>query len=325
MDSNVINEYIKFVRKEILQLYKIVLGKQYDRVIAEKLVDKYISVRYFNESKFLKSKDFIERISKELMSLIKPYLETESGEIAKTIYALFGYLFYFDDCYLIEDERAFMDIFFTDENIKVEFNSEKEKEVKKFIRQFNRNKESFHKVFSSNQFSLNERRLKKNLYTLKLNQSIRISPLFSDYAIEKSFNTGVVNEDKMFVLLSMSSELLLQNAISLDFSRYYVVEFPNTLFLKEKKIERFFGYIDNELSKKQLIINIRYEDYISNGKIINSFISRGFSFCITIGEYFDENFSNFILFTHVFLYDDSQFYDMIMENKESISAQLIIL
>jgi len=325
METNVIVEYCKYIKLELLTFYRNVLGKKYNKKIIEPLIDQYILVRYYNETNYPKENDFVERISRELKTLIKPYLGSEEEELVKCVYALFGYLFYFDDCYYVEDEKSLLEVFFQDTNIKIDFSDEIILEVRKLLKRFKKNKDSFHEVFVSKQFNLEERRIKRNLYTLKLGQNVKISNLYSEYAIDRAFNTGVVNEDKFFILLLMTSCKLLDSAIALDFSRFYLISFPKSLFAKEKKIERGFSVIDNVLAKKYILINIYYEDYIQYRDKIDEKIKQGFSFSLTINNVFDEDYSKFILFSNIIVYEDSEFYDMIINNKGSISSQVIVL
>jgi len=325
MDNNIIVQYINFVKKQMSQFYKLVLGTQYDKKLVETLLEQYLLVRYYDETNYPKERDFVERIGRELYDLIEPLMNKKNAEQIKNIYSLFGYIPYFDDCFFLEDEKELLEIFFQDENLKIEFTPEKKKEIRSFLRNFRLLKEKFHALFTTKNFYLKEKRIKKNLYRLTLGHDVKISNLFSDFAIEKVFNTGIINEDKLFVQFIMASEIILENAISLDFSRSYVMDLPSSFFAKEKKLERVFHLIDNTLAKKQLILNINYEDYLVHKNKIEDFIKEGYTLSLTINKTFDDNISNFILFSHIFIYNDSEFYDIIIENKDSILSQLIVL
>ena len=325
MNNNIILEYINFVKTSILKFYQIILEEDYDKNLIEPLLDRYLMVRYYGETNYTKEKDLVEILGKELKMAMESKLNKENEEKFKNIYALFVYIFYFDDCYYVENNASLLDCFFQDENIKIVFNKEKKKVTQDFLRKFSINKERFRLLFRSTQFSLDEKRLKSNLYKIRLTQNVRISNLYSDYAVEKAFNTGVVAEDKLFITFLMISEIILANAVGLDFSRYYLTDFVPSFFTKEKKIERIFNVIDNNLTKKYLIINIKYSDYLLYKDKIEIYIKRGFSFSVTLDHTFDEDFANLILFTCVLINSNDENYDFVMTNKTQISSTIVVL
>jgi len=325
MNTNVISEYIDFVKASILGFYKIILDNTYDKNLIEPLLNRYILVRYCGETSFLGEQDLIEILSKEFKNVIDPIMNKDNEEELKTIYALFVYVFYFDECYYIENTSLLLDSFFQDESIKVNFTEKKKREVTRFISKFNANKERFDLVFRSAYFGIEEKILKSNLYHVTLSQNVKVSNLYSEYAIEKAFNSGVVNEDKLFITLLMTSQKILNNAIGLDFSRYYLIDFVTTFLTKEKKIARVFNIIDNDLAKKYLILNIKYIDYILNKENIDSYIKMGFSFSVTIDDKFEDDYADLILFTCVIVNSKSENYDIIMENRKQISSTLIVI
>ena len=49
------------------------------------------------------------------------------------------------------------------------------------------------------------------------------------------------------------------------------------------------------------------------------YIAYCFSFGIIIDEHFDENINELVLFPYIFIGEDSEFYDMIVKEKEKIS------
>lgn len=325
MNYNIVLEYTNYIKKELVNFYKIVLGKDYDKKIVEPLMNQYIMVRYYNETNYHREKDLIERISKELKNAVKSIVTEANEEQVKNIYSLFGYLPYFDDCCYVESTSDLIDVFFEDENIKIEKTPEMKNELMLLFRRMKKSKDNFNLVFHSRQFFLQEQRIKRNLYALTLGHDVQVSNLYSENAIEKAFNTGTIREDKMFVQLTLASLLILQSAISLDFSRYYVVDFANSFFTKDKKIERILGVVDNVLMKKHLILNINYEDFLRNKNKIVELIKRGFPFSVVLDDKFDEEYSDLILFSHVFLHRDDKNYDLVIENKELIATSLIVL
>ena len=324
MNHNIINEYLSFIKKEFTLIFKLTLGKQFNRALINTLIERYMMIRYYNEAANNK-KDLIERVALDFEPLVKEMITDENLEQIKNIYSLFAYLPYFDDCYYDKTDREIIDFFFKDENLKLNLTDEVKEEIKVLLKTFRKNKEKFHRIINSNQFNLNEEVIQKGFYKLSLGHNVRISNLYSDYAIEKAYTSGIINEDKLLVLLIMASSLILNNAINLDFSRNYLIDLPSSLFGKSKKIERVLNIIDNEMAKKHLIINIKYEDYLNNRNKIADFIKRGFAFSVVIDYKFDEDYDNLIIFNYVFLFKDHQNYDSIRENIGMIKTNVIVL
>ena len=50
MDTNIVSEYLKTLKKELLELYKIIFGDRYKKILIEPFIDKYLIVRYCNET-----------------------------------------------------------------------------------------------------------------------------------------------------------------------------------------------------------------------------------------------------------------------------------
>jgi len=325
MNTNIIVEYTDFIKRQIIEFYNIVLKEQFDKELITPFLEKYILVRYYNETIYSKEKDIIERITKEMEKIVFEITTPENEEQIKNIYSLFGYLLYFDDCYFLEDDKELINLFFRDKILKIDFTDSTKEEIKIFLSEFRNNKIRFSNVLISNQFHLTEKRLKRNYYRLTLGHDVKISSLYSESAIEKAFNTGSINEDKLFVLFIMASNLVLQNAIGLDFTRHYIIDIIPNLYTKDKKIDKLFKTIDNVLTQKYLIFNIKYSDYLIHKEKIDFLIHKGYSFAITIDEDFDEDYNKLIIFSCVLLYKDHEKYDIIKENKNKMTSQLITL
>ena len=71
MDLNIINEYLKYVKKSFLEFYKIIFVNKYQKSLIEPFLDKYILVRYNNETSYHDIKNPTSRISKELEPLFQ--------------------------------------------------------------------------------------------------------------------------------------------------------------------------------------------------------------------------------------------------------------
>ena len=325
MNYNIIEEYISFNREKYLELFKIVLGSKYQKYLCSLFIDKYINVRYYNETNYLTEKDFINRLNKELVDLTKKLSDDDNIETIKNIVALFGYIVYFDDVCVITQDIELINTLVTDDIVKIQNKEEVKSAIKEWYSGLKKGKESFNKAIETKDFSLLEVRLYRKLYNLELEHNVRISNLYSEYAIDKAYNTGIVNEDKLFITYILASSLVLNNATNLDFSRYYVVPLASTLFEKEKKFMRLINVINNSLAKKFISIRITYSDYKKYKNKINDLISEGYSFGIELDSKYTGNTSELVLFPYIFAYEDSPEYEMLVREKDKLKSKIIKL
>ena len=325
MTYNIIKEYIDFIKKSYLELFKIIFKNKYDKYLSNMFIDKYISVRYYNETNYPSTKDFLTRINKELVALLEQVSTEENLDYLKNIIALFGYIVYFDDVNYITEDLELINYLVNDDIVKIDDKKDLKKEIKKWYIDFNNKKELFNSVINSKDFYLIESRLYRKLYSLTLEHSVKISNLYSEYAIDKTYNSGIVNEDKAFVTYILASSLVLNNAINLDFSKHYMLPFPSSLFEKEKKMARLLNIIDNDLARKCISIKITYTDYIKNKKVINDLINEGYFFCIELDSKYTGNVTELFLFPYVLVYNDTEEYEMLLRDKENLKSKIIKL
>lgn len=325
MDYNIIGEYIDFVCQQFLQFFKIVLGNKYQKNLTQIFIDKYIDVRYYNETNYLSVKDFIDRINKELIDLTQKLADDDNIEYIKDVVALFGYLVYLDDAAMIEEDIELIKSIVDDGIVKINNKEETQQLLIDWYKTFKNSKERFIGVLATKDFNLLEKRLYKKLNYLELEHNVKISNLYSEYAIDKAYNSGVVGEDKLFITYILASALVLNNAINLDFSRYYMVPMTSTLFEKEKKFNRLMNIIDNVLAKKFISIRITYSDYKANKKKIDELISDGYSFGLELDSKYTGITSELVLFPYIFVYEDSPECEMLDREKGRLKSKIIKL
>ena len=323
MEYNIISEYVDYIKKTYLSFFRILLKNKYNRSICEKFVNKYIDVRYYNETNYPKIKDILNRVNKELVDVYEDVYTINDENMLKNIVALFGYILYFDEVYQVTEDVQLVDALIKDENIKIDHDDETKKELRDWYIAYRKNKNKFDGLFESKEFGLLENQIYRKTYMLKLEQNVKISNLYSEYAIDRSFNTGVINEDKQFITYIMASNLILTNAKRLDFSRKYIVDLPNSLFSKIKKMNRLFEILNNPLAKKEIIVKLCYNDYIKNRDMITSRINKGYLFALEIDDNFDGNMDEFVLFPYVLVDEENEYYDAIMNEKDKIDTKIV--
>jgi len=323
MEYNIISKYIKFVKLELLEFLRLVIGNNYPKKTCKMFISKYIDVRYFNETNYPSTRDFVARLNKELLDVYNENKTDEEDELLKTAVALFVYILYIDDVYEVEDGESVLDLLTKDESLKLNLSNESVKEIKKWLNYYSKSKEKFFDSIVSNDFILVEKSVYRKTYLLGLDSNIKISNLYSEYAIDKAYNTPVINEDKLFIMLIKCSYNLLKNAIGLDFTRKYVIDIPASIVGKDKKFKRLLSTIDNTLSRKFIHLRISYTTYINNKNIFDLIIKYGYNVAIIIDDSFEGKINSLSIFSYIFVYEDNEFFDMIKDNEDKIGSKII--
>ena len=325
MSYNIIDEYINFLRKSYLELFKIIFGDKYRKDTSLKFINKYIDVRYFNETNYSQTKDFMKRINNEFIDLVKKLETNDNIEELKNIVALFGYLVYFDDINYVVEDAELIDSLVNDDIVKMDNKKGIKKQIKDWYRELNNKKDSFNKAITTSDFEIIEKRLYRKLFYLSLEYNVKISNLYSEYAIDKAYNSGIINEDKAFVTYIKASALILNNAINLDFSRRYMLPFPSSLFEKEKKRKRLLEILNNNLAKKMLCVRVTYEDYKKHRIVINNLINDGYFFGLELDSTYTGNLDELFLFPYILVHEDTDEYEMLMREKDKLKSKIIRL
>ena len=323
MDYNIVSKYITFIKREYLRFFNIIFHSKYQKKICEPFIDTYIGVRYYNETDYLAIKDFIDRINKELVNLTEKLADDDNIDDIKNIVALFGYLIYLDDAAMIEEDVELIKSLVEDDIVKISNKEETLANLIDWYKLFKDSKESFSNVLVTKDFNLLEKRFYKKLHYLELEHNIKISNLYSEYAIDKAYNSGIISEDKLFITYILASSLVLNNAINLDFSRYYMVPMASTLFEKEKKFNRLINIMDNALAKKFISIRITYSDYKANKKKIDELIANGYSFALELDSKYTGITGELVLFPYILAYEDSPEYEMLERDKERLKSKIV--
>ena len=318
MEYNIIKEYIKLLNNYYLEFFKIVLKNKYNKKVCEDFLDVYFNTRYYNETKYHKNTDIMARINKELVDVYSRYVaDGEDKDTLKNIVALFGYIAYFDNIMDINNEAELINILISDDTIKVANKELCEKSLVLWHKRLKKAKDKFFDTIKSTDFSMIGKRVYRKINRAVLISNIKISNLYSEYAIETAFNTEIISEDKLLVLFILVSGELINNAILLDFSRKFVVDIPCTLWDKEKKLPRILNIIDNPLAKKLVLLNISYTDYLEHKDTIDNYIKKGYSFSVTIDEKFNGDYDRLVIFNSVFIDVNNEYYDGLIEQEHS--------
>ncbi len=316
-----IDNYIKYFENFLMNYYRIILGNNYDKKLLMPFIEKYIDVRYYNNSVYSRGYSFINKLNTELKNLAKEIIKQDMRveEEVKEIFTLFGYILYIDDCCEYVSLTSLINTIAEDISLR----EDKKEELKDLVSNFIKVRKDFLAVFEDKNFNISFKRVARNLKKVDINQNCKLSPIFSDWAIDKAYNTGTVLENKQYLLFLMLSGYILKNTIELNFNENYIVDFPESLFAKEKKINKYILVLDNRVVKSRVHFRINYETYLKYQEKITNFIKNGFNVALILDESFDNNIPILDIFSYVFVYEKYEYYDIVIENSDRIKAKIV--
>ena len=246
-------------------------------------------------------------------------------ELIKNIFALFSYVLFIDGCTHFNDINSLLKTLFNDKNISLKYSSESKKALTNDVKAYIGKKMEFFGLFNTDEFYLKGKKYKDHLYRISLGNKCKIPKIYSEYAIDKAYNSDVVKENRVYLTLIMLSSKILSEVIALDFSNYYIIDFPATLFEKSKKMMKFLRSLDDELLKEKISIKIYYRDYKMYKKYVRELITQGYSISLELDETYQTNFDDLFLFSNILVSNKYKYYDIIIDSKDIIKTNIITL
>lgn len=322
----VFEEYIKYVDNFLVNYFKLLLSSRYEKRLVKPFIDKYKDVRYYNKY-VVKENDFTTRLNKELYNIAREVMEENPDKIdkIKNIFALFSYVMFIDGCTKYTDLNTLLKTLYTDENIKLEYSDNTKKELNDLVREYIGKKIDFFKIFESDEFYLKGKKYPNNILMVDVGQRCNVGKLYSEYAINKAYESELVVENRTYLGILMISSKILSEVLAYDFRSNYIINLPVSLLEKPKKIVKFLKALDDEMVRSKIHLKFTYKDYKKYKKEINSLINQDYSVCLELDETYDINFDNLFLFSFILISKKYKYYDIIMNNRDEVKTNIIEL
>ena len=307
MSCNVIGEYVDNTKKIYLSYAKKIMGKYFDREVFDSYLNVYIDARYYHE---------FEEVRTTIEANINYYLnkvyEKNPSKTSKFILELFKMFYYIDGIKEFKNKDDFKDYVKELDQIRAfKLNIDDDSFVREFSKMVLDNKKKRQKFideFDTLDFYLNARKIvHKNIYDITLGHQVEIPDIFSKRAIERVYNSGLINEDKIFIEYYLVNKNLLEDIIGGNFENKYLVEFCTSIIEKKEKKKKLFNIMDNDISKECISIKINYKDFILNKDIIYDYMREGFQFSVVIDDYFRDNvpdLASLDIFSYIIISND---------------------
>lgn len=327
MTINIMNEYIELTKKQINEYMKLVFEEKYNQTYCNLFSERYINIRYFNyyENEYHEStrKKILEHLKKVGEEIIINNIQDR--ELIETMRVFFYYVLYFDNVVYYKDLKQ--KIAKINKVKKRVFNTETydfEEKLYQKMQEIMNEKEELIKRFSSEEFYIKLTNYPDKLKVYRVNlkfQNIKFPLEFSDFAINKAFQIGLVSEDKLVIEYYLVVLQILKDVLKLNFKKKYVLEFAETLLKKPKKIRSFLNIINNPIIQEKISLKIKYEEFLKNSETVFELMREGYKITVILDNSFEPNFKNIEslqMFEFVIINRNLKNYEEIINNIDNL-------
>ena len=285
MSINIAKKYIDFSNECLIQYMKLIGGSKISKANFKEILATYNGVRYYNYYPIVshnKNSNLNYYINEKMREL---YPEYSSAKV-KGLTDLVKFILGLDFIHLDQIEGAVL----TAESIRDDKKQEIDfqQELTKLLKENMNRKIKYLNGFKSDTFTLNY--LKTNnpkVALVDLSYDIKFPVLYSETAIKKVYNSGIIDEQKLFIEYSLISIKILKEIINNDFVSKYIVDFPYSIFDKKSKKTRLFTLIDNDAIKEKLVIKMNSLEYEKNQDAVIEMLQAGYKLAIELDSNFD--------------------------------------
>ena len=306
MSRNIVKDYIDFDKKCLKNYIDIVAKKNLSEKISDLIVKTYVDVRYYDiYEQVLESP--IENIEYYIKKSCDTYLEGKKNkeEVDKGVVSVCTIIKYFLFVEKIGNDKSLLILSKNlEKNIRESLKLRAPTADKLFdLINFNiGEKHKFIKGLSSNEFKVTDKILNiPNILYLEFENSVKIPDLFSQVAINRVYNNGVIALDKLYVYYTMACSRILNDVIHFECKKKYLVDFDVNLLAKKTKMQSLFKIIDYDLIKMRLVFKISMEEYLENKEEIDVLIHQGYLFAVIINDTFDGSIAVLDIFEYIIL------------------------
>ena len=333
--KNLMDQYIDFTAKKLKKYIKMIFRTQYDETIVREYIKTYMNARYYNvNGQGTTTKVFYRKITaaldKKEQILLEKYKDKDPKFIqnAKNV---FFYILFFDNVRKVENFKKINSIREVVEELvvacKEEFGLKVTANLEENLYQEITNdmieKDIYLDNIESGEFYINFEKNKtlENVYYAKLDHHIKLPVQYSDAAISKVYNDGLIGEDKLEIEYILLSVVCVRDILESNFKDKYIAEFTSSLFKKKQKLKSLLELIDNQALQDKILINITYHDLMKNRASVIQYVKEGYNFVITLDDYIKdmEDVRKLKMFKLLIVPKNIKMHKEIMKNKASLN------
>jgi len=325
MKYNIVNEYIEFQRKTISSCIKKIIEDYFVEEYFNELFSIYVDARYYDYYNYSSNdleNNICKLLRKKAIDLMQDNTEENNLKI-KEILFIFNFILYLDEVKTIDKNSTFINYVY---KYRKQLLNKDDVEFKTFLLKYiedNRDKrDKFINKFTCHDFFVKFFSTSKTgVFDVMLNYRLEFPKLYSDYAIDRVFNTGVVSEDKLSIEYIFITLRVLDDVRACVYDKNYLLEFASSLLEKKTKIEGILEIINNDCVKDKVALKIDYETYKVYKDNIFDLMKEGYAFAIMLNDeniLSDSFFDSLEMFKYIIINNDSKYCHLMSSNDKII-------
>lgn len=309
MARNIVKDYIDYDKEYIREYINIITEKKLNSKICDMIIDTYVNIRYFDMYEHIK-KNPIDDIEYYVISKFKKYYDDKNRE--KNVPLIASALIIIRYVFLIEkyakNKKASKNLEVFEQKLISKYDNTKVivSNLMKTIKENNVKKERFISKLLSNDFSLIKSETNiKNVYDAFLENSVKIPDLYSDLAINRVYNSGIIYEDRMLVFYTLITREILIDMVNYNYNCNYLVSFPHSLIDKKNKLNNLFKIIDLDYLKERVVLEVLFSDYLDKKDSYDALIHEGYSLAVSLDIEINDKLTLLNIFSYIIVNNEN--------------------
>lgn len=282
MSCNIVKEYISFSEKTIKKYLQMIMKQYFDQDVYDDLMNAYMNERYYNMYDKVSERFEVNIVHYLKEAIIDKKDDSKYKKKAKWMFGLFKYILYFDnvkECTSVRPLiKEIVDFRKSELNLDDDFESKFYNTLKDDLLA----KKEFIDSFKDKNFNINYIKVKRNVFNSCLESNMKFPKIYSEYAINKMFNSNEIKEQKLFVLYPLVTIKVLEDILKGNFEKNYLLDFMINLKDKPKKFKRLLNIIDNDIVKEKVCLKVDYNDYLNNKENIYELTRNGYRIALIL-------------------------------------------
>lgn len=283
MSCNIVNEYVSFSSKAIKKYLQMILKQYFDRDVYDDLMNAYMNERYYNMYDKVSDRFEVNIVHYLKEAIIDKKDDSTYRKKAKWMFGLFKYILYFDSVKECTSVRPLIKEIndFRKEELHID-ESDFESKFYNTLKEDLLAKKEFINSFNDKNFTINYVKVKRGVFNACLESNLKFPKIYSEYAINKMFNSAEIKEQRLFVLYPLVTIKVLEDILKGNFEKNYLLDFELNLKEKPKKYKRLLNIIDNDVVKEKVALKVNYNDYLNDKESVYELTRNGYKIALIL-------------------------------------------